>query len=52
LCKPLGKYLAGWKAYFRLAETPGVFADLDQWFVTGFCAVQPSLERGTVATVS
>ena len=31
LCKPLGKYLAGWKAYFRLAETPGVFADLDQW---------------------
>ena len=27
----LRKYLVGWKAYFRLAETPGVFADLDKW---------------------
>ena len=24
-------YLTGWKAYFRLADTPGVFADVDQW---------------------
>jgi len=24
-------YLIGWKAYFRLAETPGIFADLDKW---------------------
>lgn len=24
-------YLLGWKAYFRLAPTPGIFADLDQW---------------------
>jgi group II intron reverse transcriptase/maturase len=24
-------YLLGWKAYFRLADTPGVFAALDQW---------------------
>jgi RNA-directed DNA polymerase len=24
-------YLPGWKAYFRLADTPGVFAALDQW---------------------
>jgi group II intron reverse transcriptase/maturase len=31
VCKTLGAYLAGWKAYFRLAETPGVFADLDKW---------------------
>jgi len=24
-------YLLGWKAYFRLADTPGIFRDLDQW---------------------
>jgi RNA-directed DNA polymerase len=24
-------YLRGWKAYFRLAETPRVFVDLDRW---------------------
>ena len=27
----LGPYLAGWKEYFKLAETPGIFADLDGW---------------------
>lgn len=29
--KRLGEYLRGWKEYFRLAETPRVFADLDEW---------------------
>jgi RNA-directed DNA polymerase len=24
-------YLRGWRSYFSLAETPGVFGDLDQW---------------------
>ena len=24
-------YLKGWKEYFRLASTPGVFSDLDEW---------------------
>lgn len=24
-------YLLGWKGYFRLAETPRIFADLDEW---------------------
>lgn len=24
-------YLAGWKQYFRLADTPGVLEDLDKW---------------------
>jgi len=27
----LRSYLVGWKAYFRLADTPGVFAAVDQW---------------------
>lgn len=27
----LGQYLQGWKGYFRLAETPGIFQDLDGW---------------------
>jgi RNA-directed DNA polymerase len=29
MCKPLGTYLKGWKAYFRLADTPRAFADVD-----------------------
>ena len=29
--KELRVYLAGWRGYFRVAETPGVFASLDQW---------------------
>ena len=24
-------YLVGWKAYFRLADTPRIFSDLDEW---------------------
>ena len=31
VCQDLGLYLAGWKVYFRLAETPRVLAELDQW---------------------
>jgi hypothetical protein len=27
----LRSYLVGWKEYFRLAQTPGVFGDLDKW---------------------
>jgi len=27
----LRSYLVGWKAYFRLADTPRVFAGVDQW---------------------
>ena len=27
----LRSYLTGWKAYFRLADTPGVFTAVDQW---------------------
>src|SRR5713226_5209965 len=27
----LRSYLTGWKEYFRLAETPGIFSGLDKW---------------------
>jgi RNA-directed DNA polymerase len=27
----LRSYLVGWKAYFRLADTPSVFGDVDKW---------------------
>jgi len=27
----LRPYLLGWKAYFRLADTPGIFRKLDEW---------------------
>jgi len=27
----LRSYLVGWAAYFRLADTPGIFEDVDQW---------------------
>jgi RNA-directed DNA polymerase len=27
----LNRFLAGWAAYFALAETPSVFAELDEW---------------------
>lgn len=31
VCAGLRSYLLGWKQYFRLADTPRVFADLDEW---------------------
>jgi RNA-directed DNA polymerase len=31
IAKELREYLTGWKEYFRLAETPGVFAEVDEW---------------------
>jgi group II intron reverse transcriptase/maturase len=27
----LGRYLPGWRNYFGLAETPGIFNELDEW---------------------
>jgi RNA-directed DNA polymerase len=29
--RELRSYLTGWKAYFRLADTPGIFTDVDKW---------------------
>jgi len=31
VAKELRSYLVGWKGYFQLADTPGIFADLDEW---------------------
>jgi len=33
----LRTYQPGWKAYFQLAQTPGVFSELDEWIRLG-CA--------------
>jgi len=40
ICKPLGTYLSGWKAYFRIAETPRRFADIDGWVRHRLRAIQ------------
>ena len=40
ICKPLGAYLAGWKGYFQIAETPRVLAGLDGWVRHRLRAVQ------------
>lgn len=31
ICEKLRKYVQGWKGYFRLAQTPGIFAEQDRW---------------------
>lgn len=31
VARELREYLLGWKGYFRLADTPGVFRGLDEW---------------------
>lgn len=36
----LGSYLVGWKEYFQLADTPGIFRDLDQWIQRRLRALQ------------
>jgi group II intron reverse transcriptase/maturase len=28
----INRYVTGWMGYFRLADTPGVFSGLDEWF--------------------
>ncbi len=36
----LRSYVLGWKGYFRLAQTPGVFKDLDKWLRHRVRAIQ------------
>ncbi len=46
----LRSYLTGWKLYFQLAETPGIFRDLDEWLRRRLRAVQlKQWKRGTTA---
>jgi RNA-directed DNA polymerase len=41
-------YLQGWKAYFCLADTPGIFQELDQWIARRLRMVQlKQWKRGT-----
>ena len=40
VCSALGAYLRGWREYFRLADTPGVFRDLDGWIRRRLRAMQ------------
>jgi RNA-directed DNA polymerase len=48
IAEQLGKYLPGWKGYFRLAQTPTTFRDLDSWIRRQLRAVQlKQWKRGT-----
>jgi group II intron reverse transcriptase/maturase len=38
--KVVGTYLRGWKEYFRLADTPKIFAELDAWIRHRLRAIQ------------
>jgi len=50
IAEELRGYLTGWKLYFQLAETPGVFEDLDKWLRHRLRAVQlKQWKRGTTA---
>jgi RNA-directed DNA polymerase len=40
IAKDLRSYLLGWKGYFRLAGTPGVFRKLDEWIRHRLRAIQ------------
>jgi len=43
-------YLLGWKAYFQLADTPGIFHGLDEWIRHRLRALQlKQWKRGTTA---
>jgi RNA-directed DNA polymerase len=46
----LRSYVLGWKAYFRLAQTPRVWKELDQWLRHRVRAVQ--LKSGSAAEPS
>jgi hypothetical protein len=48
VAEDLRAYVPGWKAYFRLAQTPKVMADLDQWLRRRLRALQlKQWRRGT-----
>ena len=44
----LRPYVLGWKAYFRLAQTPGIWRTLDEWLRHRLRAIQlKHWKRGT-----
>ena len=48
MVEELRSYLAGWKLYFQLAETPKVFREHDEWVRRRLRAVQlKQWRRGT-----
>ena len=48
VAEELRRYLPGWKAYFRLAQTPRVFRELDEWLRHRLRALQlKHWRRGT-----
>ena len=48
VCEELRTYLAGWRGYFRIADTPRVLADIDQWIRHRLRALQlKHWKRGT-----
>ncbi len=48
VAQELTSYLAGWRAYFRQADTPRVFSDLDKWIRHRLRALQlKQWKRGT-----
>ena len=49
IVQDLRSYLIGWKAYFRLADTPRVLAELDEWIRHRLRAIHlKHWKRGTV----
>ena len=50
IVQDLRAYLLGWKGYFRLADTPRVFSDLDEWIRHRLRAIQlKQWKRGRTA---
>ena len=50
VCSALGRYLRGWKAYFKLADTSKVFSTLDGWIHRRLRAMQlKQWKRGRTA---
>jgi group II intron reverse transcriptase/maturase len=50
VAEELRSYMLGWSSYFGLADTPGVFRDLDQWIHRRLRALQlKQWKRGTTA---
>ena len=48
LVEPLRRYVLGWKAYFGLVQTPGVWRKLDEWMRHRLRAIQlKQWRRGT-----